>query len=132
MDAQWHWNRKGHFSPNNFGQKLFWRFQLYCMLDIIPSSNLVQYQGNIVMQPWENSKNPNLDPVWVPWSFFHVLPLLVVWQCSKLSSYAISRKTNWPNFKKNDKKPNFGLDVGPFSPNLGQQSFFAGFTFTSN
>ena len=38
--------------------KFFLRFQLYHM-DIVPSCNLVQYQGNIIMQPWENGKNPN-------------------------------------------------------------------------
>ena len=27
------------------------RFQLYYMLEIIPSSNLVQYQGKLMMQP---------------------------------------------------------------------------------
>ena len=29
------------------------------MLDIVPSCNLVQYQGKLIMQPWENGKNPN-------------------------------------------------------------------------
>ena len=39
--------------------KIFLRFQLYYMLDIVPSCNLVQYQGKLIMQPWENGKNPN-------------------------------------------------------------------------
>ena len=30
------------------------------MLDIVPSCNLVQYQGNKVMEPWENGKNSKL------------------------------------------------------------------------
>ena len=29
----------------------FLRFQLYYMLDIVPSCNLVQYQGKLIMQP---------------------------------------------------------------------------------
>ena len=33
---------------------------------------------------------------------------------------------------KNDKKPNFRPDFGPFGPGLGHQSFFAGFTSTSD
>ena len=42
-----------------------------------------------------------------PSKFFSwVSPLLVVRQCSNLSSYAISRKANEPNLKI-DKKPNF-------------------------
>ena len=63
------------------------------------------------------------DPVWVPRNFSSwVLPLLVVRQCYKLSSYGISRKTNGQTLK-NDKKPNFGSDFGPFGPNLGHQIF---------
>ena len=33
-------------------------------------------------------------------------------------------KTNGPNLKKNDKKPNFGPDFGPFGPNLDHHFFF--------
>ena len=33
---------------------------------------------------------------------------------------------------KKDKKPNFGPDFGLFDPNLGPQTFFAGFTSTSS
>ena len=29
---------------------------------------------------------------------------------------------------ENGNKPNFGLDFGPFGPNLGPQIFFMGFT----
>ena len=93
-------NRKDHFGPN-LGLKFFWRFQFYLMLDIVPICNLVQYQWKLMTQPWENGKNPNFKPNLGPQNFFsRVLPLLIVRQCSKLSSYAISRKINEPNLKK--------------------------------
>ena len=88
------------------------------MLGIVPSCNLVQYQEKLMMQPWENGKNP----------FSWVLPLLVVRQCSKLSSYAVSRKTNEANLKKKTKKTNFGPVLAYFGPNLGHQ-FFCRFYF---
>ena len=77
-----------------------------------------------------------LDPIWFktlildPKLFSWVLSVLVVRQYSKLSYYAISRKTNEPNFKK-WQNPNFGPDFGPIGPNLGPD-FFVGFTSTSN
>ena len=83
------------------------------MLDTVPSCNLVQHKGNM-MQPRENGKNPNFGS---PKFFSWVSPLLVVRQCPKLSSYATLRKTNGANLK-NNKKPNFGLDFGPFDPNV--------------
>ena len=46
----------------------------------------------------------------------------MVRQSSKLSSYAISRKTNGTN-TKNDKKPNSRPDFEPFSPTLSHQIF---------
>ena len=88
------------------------------MLDTVPSCNLVQHKGNM-MQPRENGKNPNFGP---PKFFSWVSPLLVVRQCPKLSSYATLRKTNGANLK-NNKKPNFGLDFGPFDPNSGRHFF---------
>ena len=100
------------------------------MLDTVPSCNLVQHKGNM-MQPRENGKNPNFGP---PKFFSWVSPLLVVRQCPKLSSYATLRKTNGANLK-NNKKPNFGLDFGPFDPNVPRPplpTFFVSFTSTSN
>ena len=71
------------------------------MLGIVPSCNLVQYQEKLMMQPQENDKNHNFKPNFGPPKFFSmVLPLLVVRQCSKLSPYAIFRKTNKPNLIK--------------------------------
>ena len=80
----------------------------------------MQYQGKLMIQPWENDKNPIFRPNLGPKNFFSwVLPFLVNRQCFKLSSYAISRKTNEPN-KKNDKKPN----LGPVLAQLWVYDFF--------
>ena len=43
-------------------QNFFWRFELYEMLDIVPSCNLVQYQGKLMMQTLENGEKPNFGP----------------------------------------------------------------------
>ena len=76
-------------------------WKLYREYDKSPSCNLVQYQGKLMMQTWKNGKNPNLRPNLGPKQVFSwVLPLLVVIQCSKLASYAISRKTNEPHLRK--------------------------------
>ena len=53
------------------------------------------------MQPWENDKNPNFGSNFGPSKFFSwVLSQLIDRQCSKLSSYAISKKTDTPDLKK--------------------------------
>ena len=54
-----------------------------------------------------------LVQMWSPKFFSLVLPLLDVIDCCKLSSYAISRKTNKPKLRKWQKKPSFGPKVGP-------------------
>ena len=46
--------------------------------------------------------------------FLQVLPLLDVKHYCQLSLYTISRKTNEPNLRKQQKKPSFKPDVGPF------------------
>ena len=73
-----------------------------------------------MMQPSENGKNPNFRPNLEPQKIFSwILPLLVVRQCSKISSYAISGETNEPK-KKN-------LSLGPILAYLVQisaRSFF--------
>ena len=78
----------------------------------------VQYQGNIMMQPWKNSKNSNFRCL----KFFSwVLPLLVVRQCSKQFPGKLKNQT-W----KMTKKPNFGPDFdtfGLFAPNLAPKPF---------
>ena len=84
-------------------------------------SKLFALNANTMMQLWQKGKNPTFEPsLGTPKFFPWVLPLLVVRQCFKLSSYAISRKTNGPNLKKNDKKPNFKPNFGP---NLGHYIF---------
>ena len=61
-------------------------------------------KNNKKKNPWENGTNANFRPSLGPPKFFPwVLPLLVVRQCSKLSSHTISSKSNGPNFKKMTK-----------------------------
>ena len=79
------------------------------------------------------TKNLVLCPIWSLWHKFEsqnflswILPLLDVRNCSKLSLYDISRKTNEPNLRK-WQKLSFGPNFGTFSPNLGPKNFFHGF-----
>ena len=110
--------------------KLFFEVSaLLDMLDTIPSCNLVQYQGKLMLQPWENFKNPNFGPSLGPPIFLWVLPLQVVRQCSRLSSYAISRKTNEPNLKK-WQKTLILVQFWAISPKFGRPIFFVCFTYT--
>ena len=65
--------------------------------------------------------DPNLDH-----QFIYFFIKLEVRHCSKLSFYAIERKTNASNLKKKGEKPNFGTDFELFGPNLDAK-FFCGF-----
>ena len=78
------------------------------------------------MQTRENCKNLNFGPDLGPKiSFLWVLPLLVVRQCSKLSSYVLFKKTNERNLKKR-QRTSFGSNFGPNLP-PPPQFFFVGF-----
>ena len=122
MDTRRHENRKVHFSPN-FGYKIFLEASALLDLDIVPSYNLVQYQGNMTIEPSENCKNPNFGPT----DFFsRILLLLVVRQGFKLSTYAILRRTNEQNLRKWQKKLILGLILAHFGQNLVTKIFFRG------
>ena len=87
-------------------------------------------QGKLMIQPGENGKNPNFGPNLGSLKFSScVLSLLLARKCSKLPSYAIYWKTNKTTWK-NDKKPNFRPDFGPFWPKFGPKKFFCGFCFS--
>ena len=78
-------------------------------------SKLFALNTNTMMQLWQKGKNPTFEPsLGTPKFFPWVLPLLVVRQCFKLSSYAISRKTNGPNLKKWQKNLILGLILARF------------------
>ena len=132
-DFFWNKNNKFEWTLNNSKMEKIistpiWATNfVFCSLSIVPNCSLVQYQGKILMQPWENSKNPNFGPNLGPQEiFFMVLPQLVLRQCSKLSSYAISRKANKPNLKK-QQKTQFQAQFLPALAQIWSQKFFCGF-----
>ena len=95
------------------------------MLVIIASYCCMQSQRKLMNKTWENGKNPSFGPDFDPFGpnlgskffFWWILPLLNVRHCSKLSLYAISRKTNEPNLRKWQKNPpSFWPDFGHFGP----------------
>ena len=67
-----------------------------------------------------------LAQILTPRIFWQVLPLQVVSNCSKLSTYAIQMKTKESNLKK-WQKTELGLDFGSFGQNLGLKIFLCGF-----
>ena len=62
-------DRKDYFGPN-LGHKFFCEGSILLDVDIVPSCDLVQYQGKLMMQPWENAKSPNFRPNLGPPIFF--------------------------------------------------------------
>ena len=81
-------------------------------------------------QTWEIGKNLIFDPILacsgpnlVPQNFFKGFASARCY-CCKLSFYAISRKTNEPNWE-NARKPSFGSNFGPFGQNLGPKFLFS-------
>ena len=110
---------------------VFFRVQIYYMLDIVLSCNPVQYRGKLMTESWENFgpqrffrlsyhpmqfKRKLLNQTWQngkksPKIFAWDLPLLDVRHCyainfirwCKLSSYKISRKPYDPNSIKQRK-----------------------------
>ena len=123
--------------PSHF----FYGFYFYYLLDIVASYYCMQYHFGVQLRTkwlWvrvqlQSCNEPNLRkqqktqfwdkslPKFRLNNFFSlILPLLVVRHCRKLSLYAISRKTNEPNFRKQEKTY-FWVN---FVPNLGHQFFF--------
>ena len=84
-------------------------------------------------QTLENYEKPKFgpdfgafSPIWAP-KFFR--ELYVYWYIDIVPIYHLMQfpgklmNRTW----ENGEKPNFGHNFGPFSPNLGPQSFFCGF-----
>ena len=88
--------QKRSFWPQFRPQNFFWKFQLYWKLNIVPSCNLVQFHGKLMMQPKmakmaENGKNLNFGP--------NLGSLTAIRRSSKLLTCAIFRKAKKPKFK---------------------------------
>ena len=68
------------------------------------------------------------DPIWGQQNFSHGFNLY--WYLEHVPSYHPMQFPGAPmtQTSKNDKKPNFGPDFGPFGLNLGPQ-LFCGFCF---
>ena len=94
-------------------QHFFYGFSLYYIIDTVASYHCMQFQGILMNQIWENGKKPTFRTDFGSFSpnlgqeiFLWILPPPHIRHCFKLSLYAISRKTNEPNF--------FGHNFGPF------------------
>ena len=74
-------------------------------------------------------KNLIPGPILAPKFFFVSLLLLLVRYCSKLSPYAIYRKTNEPNMRK-WQKTDFRSDFGLFDSKSAPKIIFVSFTST--
>ena len=86
-------------SAPTWAKNFFWRFQLYYMLDIVPSCNLVQCQGKLMMQT-----AISIPQIWTLKFFLWALPLLIIRHCSKLSSNKF-KENQWIKLEKMASKP---------------------------
>ena len=115
------------WTPEDIWKNSFFpRFGLYKMLEIVPSCNLVQYQGKLIMQHWENSEKPNFGSRKIVFVNFISTSRQTLFQANILCNLRKLMEQTW----NNGEKPNFGPDFGSFSPNLGSQFFFVGFSST--
>ena len=103
------------------------------MVDIVASYKRIQFQGKRMIQTQENGKKshfvPDLGPLG-PNSDRQNFFIELVRQLDFVPSYhpmkCEEKRINqtW----ENSKKPNFGLRLGSFGPNLASKLFFMGFT----
>ena len=94
----------------------------------------MQFKRKLVNQSWENSKKPNFGPtvtrliqIWTPKRFLEGFTSTRCWHYSKLSSYAISRKTYDRNLIKwqKRKKNSFWTWFRPVGPKFEPSIFFS-------
>ena len=85
------------------------------MLDIITSCNPVQYQGNLLMQIWENEKKTwfwtlekNFGPEKI---FLQILPVLDVRYCRKLIIVCNFKERVWSKLNKMAKNRILDLQI---------------------
>ena len=102
------------------------------MLQINASYHCMQFQGKIINQTWENGRKPSFGPDFglnlVPKILFQgyylywMLEVFVSYHCMQFIGKLMYQTG------KNDIKPSFGPDFGPFGTNLGHKNFFHGFS----
>ena len=91
----------------------------------------MHFRIKLMNQAWENDEKTNfgsdfahLAQIWASKRFLWILPLLDVRHCSKLSLYAISRKTYDPNSYKWGKT-SFWAWFRPIGPKFKPPIFFS-------
>ena len=114
----WKNGQNPNSTPNLRLPKFFsYRFYLCLKLDKVPKYHHMQFIEKLMHQTWENCKKTNFR------SDFGLLPLLVVRHHSKLSSYAIQRKTIGPNLRKKQKKLIWAWFWPVYTKNWSQKLF---------
>ena len=124
------------FGPNLVQTFSFEGFTFYQVLYTVASYHCMRFQGKLINQTWENSKNPsftpnfgpfcsNLDPQKISVDFISLmLHIIASYHCMQFQGNLMNQ--TWENYKK----PSFRCVFGPFDPNLDTWNFVVDFTST--
>ena len=137
MSQTWEKGKKFSFRPKFRPNFSFRGFYLYCMLDIVASYHCMRLQGKLTNQIWENDEKPSFRTNSEPFrpdlglNIFHEFNLYYMLQIvESYHSFSVSRKTNKP-ISRMVKRLSFGINFGPFGPNLSQKNYFINYTSTT-
>ena len=122
MDAWEHLNKKDNLGKILAKKKFFFRFQHYYLLDIVLSCNHGQYQGKLMMEPWENGKNLILilNPIWGLKKFFKGF----IWSIFQAIIPCSFQKNWWTKLEKVAKNLILGLILGHLAQIWASTFFF--------